>query len=60
MAAKAPPETRSTWGSAAIWLVSWWPRLELAAARVTIMPVAEDMRRAGIWVTSPSPTVSRV
>ncbi len=31
-----------------------------AAARVTMIPVAVEMRRAGISDTRPSPTVSRV
>ena len=42
------------------WLVISLPRLDSLPARVTMMPAAVEMIRAGIWVTRPSPTVSRV
>ena len=32
----------------------------LVVARVTMSPVATDISRAGIWETSPSPTLSRL
>ena len=44
------------------WLVNWWMtsslRLFSEADRVTIIPVATEISRAGTWDISPSPTVA--
>ena len=44
------------------WLVNWWMtsslRLFSEAERVTIIPVATEIRRAGTWDMRPSPTVA--
>ena len=39
------------------WLVRSCPKVASETARVTMMPVAVEMRRAGSWVTRPSPMV---
>ncbi len=40
-----------------IWEAMSLPRSFSEVARVTMMPVAAEMSRAGIWATRPSPTV---
>jgi len=45
---------------AKIWPMTSWPRLLSAAERVTSRPVAVLTSSAGIWVTRPTPIVSRV
>ena len=40
--------------------MSSWLSSDSEAARLTTMPAAVEMIRAGIWATSPSPTVRMV
>ncbi len=54
------PERMMASGCAANCLVTSSPRVELEAARVTIMPVAVEIISAGTCETSPSPTVAMV
>ena len=44
-------------GCVSTWFTTSFPRFEVLAARVTIMPAAVEVMRAGIWLTSPSPIV---
>jgi hypothetical protein len=55
----APPAIISALRDWVSWVEAELPRSDSAFERVTMMPVATAMSRAGIWVTSPSPMVSR-
>jgi hypothetical protein len=54
----APPATSGALRWSKIWLAMSLPRSFSDAERVTMMPVATEMSRAGIWAARPSPTVS--
>ena len=53
-----PPASSSARGWLTSCLVRSWPRFASPTERVTMMPVAIEISRAGIWETRPSPTVS--
>jgi len=57
---KTPAAVAIAFGWASIWLTILRPMFVSDAARVTIRPVAVEIRSAGICVTRPSPTVRRV
>ena len=52
------PASMSARGWLRICLARSWPRFDSPTERVTMMPVAVEISRAGIWETRPSPTVS--
>jgi hypothetical protein len=56
----AHPATRSAPRCRANWAIMSDPMSPSLAARVTMMPVEIEMSSAGIWETSPSPTVKRL
>ena len=56
--AKPPIRSDERWPRS--WLSTSLPMSPLVVARVTMSPVATDISRAGIWETSPSPTLSRL
>ena len=54
------PAIRSAVTDCVSWRAAELPMSPSALARVTTMPVDTDSSRAGIWVTSPSPTDRRL
>ena len=59
MARAATPAIMSAFGDCSSCVEAVRPMSDSALDRVTIMPVETAMSSAGIWVTSPSPMVSR-
>ncbi len=60
MAMAATPAIISALRDCSSWADAVVPMSDSALERVTIMPVETAMSRAGIWVTRPSPMVSRL
>ena len=54
----APPAIRTGCLNRPSWASRSLPMSPSVAERVTMMPVAVESSRAGIWETRPSPTVS--
>ena len=52
--------SRIAFGCVKIWVITSLPRFDSLAALVTMMPAAVEVRRAGIWLTRPSPMVKMV
>ncbi len=57
MAKRIPAERPMAWGWRRNWRLSSLPMLNSEAARLTMMPAAVEMMRAGIWETRASPMV---
>ena len=57
MTPRIPAATPSGRGRSVSCAMTSWLSSDSEAARLTTMPAAVEMIRAGIWATSPSPTV---
>ena len=55
-----PPATASAWGREKSCLRNSLGRLVVWLLRVTSRPAASEIRKAGTWLTRPSPIVSLV
>ena len=56
----APAASLSGWRRRVSWAITSEPMSPSLADLVTMMPVATESSRAGIWETRPSPMVSRL